>query len=107
LWTALGRPPSIGIDETTIQVHKKLAEVNSEAMVQLHKRNHKMHELIQNMEQNVKLLRAAAEQNEQRMRQLLTESELSQARYMEGEKQRRCNGMLDPLFLVLLTLLCS
>jgi uncharacterized protein YgiM (DUF1202 family) len=36
------------------QVHKTLAEFNSQAIMQVHKRNRKMYELIQDMKQNVK-----------------------------------------------------
>ena len=51
---AVGRPPSMGIDETTAVVHKKLAEVSSEAMLELHKRNGSMHLKIIGMERSIK-----------------------------------------------------
>jgi hypothetical protein len=83
----------MGIDETTTKVHKKLAEVNSEAMIQLHKRSHKMHELIEGMERSVKVLREEAEENRKRITLLLDESAQSKARYIEAQEQRRRKWM--------------
>ena len=37
--TAIGRPPSIGIDRTVTLIHSQLAELSSEATRLLHKRN--------------------------------------------------------------------
>ncbi|KFX86685.1 hypothetical protein V490_08931, partial [Pseudogymnoascus sp. VKM F-3557] len=38
IWMSIGRPPSIGIDNTASTIKGKLADVNSQAMVLLHER---------------------------------------------------------------------
>jgi predicted nuclease with TOPRIM domain len=53
---AFGRPPSVGIDKTAAQVHKKLAEVSSEAMIQLHKRSQSIHVTVEDSNDRIKKL---------------------------------------------------
>ena len=53
---AIGKPPSLGIDETVAKIHGKLAEVNSEAMIQLHKRSQKIHIVVEDNNVHIKKL---------------------------------------------------
>ena len=56
-WMAIGKPPSIGIDRTVATIHGKLAEVNSEAMIQLHKRSQKIHTTVEDNNARIKELK--------------------------------------------------
>jgi hypothetical protein len=51
---AIGRPPSRGIDKTAAQVHRKLAEVSSEAMFHLHKRSQSIHVTVRDSNTQIK-----------------------------------------------------
>lgn len=53
---AIGKPPSVGIDKTAARVHKKLAEVSSEAMIQLHKRSQSIHVTVEDSNTRIKEL---------------------------------------------------
>ena len=59
LWSAVGKPPSLGIDRTVATIHGKLAEVNAEAMIQLHKRSQKIFETVE--ESNVRIKESSTE----------------------------------------------
>ncbi|KAL9118252.1 MAG: hypothetical protein Q9187_005208 [Circinaria calcarea] len=54
---AIGKPPSLGIDQTVATLHAKLAEVNSEAMIQLHKRSQKIHNTVEDNNARIKELK--------------------------------------------------
>ena len=56
LWMAIGKPPPLGIDGTMAKIHGKLAEVNSEAMIQLHKRSQKIHITVEDNNAHIKKL---------------------------------------------------
>ena len=64
LWMAIGKPPSIGVDKTTMKIHAKLAEVNSEATFQLHKRSQNIHILVEDSNTRIKDLRGSNDELE-------------------------------------------
>ena len=57
LWMAIGKPPSIGVDKTTLEIHAKLAEVNSAATVELHKRSQDIHGLVKTNNKDIEVLK--------------------------------------------------
>ena len=50
---AIGRPPSMGIDKTASVVHKKLAEVSSTAMIELHKRSQSIYNTVESTKSRI------------------------------------------------------
>lgn len=57
LLRAVGRPPSMGIDLTVREISEKLAAVNAEAMIQLHKRSQKIQLTVEESNTEVKELK--------------------------------------------------
>ncbi|MCJ1438053.1 hypothetical protein MMC27_007440 [Xylographa pallens] len=57
LWRAIGRPPSMGIDNTVGAIRGKLAAVNAEAMIQLHKRTKNIDLTVQESHREIKKLK--------------------------------------------------
>ncbi|MCJ1385588.1 hypothetical protein MMC17_008711 [Xylographa soralifera] len=57
LWRAIGRPPSMGIDNTVGAIRGKLAAVNAEAMIQLHKRTKNIDVTVQESHREIKKLK--------------------------------------------------
>jgi hypothetical protein len=53
---AIGRPPSMGIDKTAANVHKKLAEVSSGAMIELHKRSQNIYKTVEDTRSTINRL---------------------------------------------------
>ena len=49
----------MGIDKTTITIHAKLAEVNSEATFQLHKRSQNIHIIVEDNNARIKELKGS------------------------------------------------
>jgi len=54
---AIGKPPSMGIDRTVATVHGKLAEINSEAMLQLHRRSRNIQITVEDSNYRIKELK--------------------------------------------------
>ena len=54
---AIGKPPSIGVDKTTIEIHAKLAEINSAATVELHKRSQDTHCVVKDNNKHIRALK--------------------------------------------------
>lgn len=53
---AIGKPPSMGIDNTVTTIHKNLAELNSQAMFHLHKRSQATFETVERSRQEIESL---------------------------------------------------
>ena len=70
LWSAIGRPPSIGIEVTVATIQGKLAEVNGEAMILLHSRGRDIYNTVQELKNDNKKLQETVDSSEERIIQL-------------------------------------
>ena len=59
LWRAIGKPPSLGIDRTMAIIHGKLAEVTSQANIQLHHRSKKIQLTVEDNNVHIKKLQVS------------------------------------------------
>ena len=82
---AIGNPPSIGVEKTASTIHGKLAEVTSEAMVQLHKRNQRIELTVQESKRTVEELHSTIQQLES----MLKDADLKNQRYRQQEETER------------------
>jgi hypothetical protein len=81
---AIGKPPSMGIDRTTALIHSKLAEVTSEAMVQLHKRNQRIEITVQESQITIEESHSTI----QRLESMLEEAKLENENYRRQEESQ-------------------
>ena len=92
LWLAIGKPPSLGIDETMAKIHGKLAEVTLQANIQLHKRNKEIHFIVEDNNEHIKNLETSnlelKKLNEDLTRSL-QRLELQHKKYVEEVKSMR------------------
>lgn len=86
-WKALGNPPAMGIEKTASVIHSKLAEVTSEAMVNLHKRNQQ----IQLTVEESKITLEESHSTIQRLESMLEEARLENEKYRQQEELEKEN----------------
>jgi hypothetical protein len=92
---AIGRPPSLGVDKTASTIHGKLAEVTSEAMVQLHKRNQRIELTVQESQLTIKESQITIKESHstiQRLESMLEKARLENEKYREQEETERANA---------------
>ena len=108
LWSAVGRPPSLGIDRTVATIHAKLAEVNSETMIELHKRSQNIYITVKESDKRIKesgieikelrrsngVLVRALERLENDHRKFVQEAEVKD-READGQRLEIFKGALD------------
>jgi hypothetical protein len=88
LWMAIGNPPSIGVEKTASTIHGKLAEVTSEAMVQLHKRNQRIELTVQESKRTVDESHSTI----QRLESMLQAARIENQRYRQQEEIERAEA---------------
>lgn len=98
LWMAIGKPPSLGIDGTMATIHGKLAEVNSEAMIQLHKRSQKIHITVEDNNTHIKKLETSNSELE-RLNGVLARS-LERLEEQHKKFVREVEGMSLPCYIL-------
>jgi hypothetical protein len=81
---AIGRPPAMGIDKTTAVIHKQLASINAEALVELHKRARSIYELVDESHNEI---------TELRKRNMEQKSVIDDIQRQNEELSRRIEGM--------------
>lgn len=85
--TAIGKPPSLGIDITVANINKLLAEVNAEAMVQLHGRSKETNETVQRIEQQNEELQTKNDQLLQELTELKKENHMLRLAFDQRNEQ--------------------
>ena len=78
----------MGIDKTASLIHGKLAEVTSEAMVQLHKRNQRIELTVQESQITIEESHSTI----QRLENMLKEARLENEKYRQQEEIERANA---------------
>ena len=91
LWSAIGRPPSIGIEVTVSTIQGKLAEVNGEAMILLHSRGRDIYNSVQELKKDNKKLQETADSSEEKIIQLQEKNKelLDQIHAMKIDSERK------------------
>jgi hypothetical protein len=85
---ALGNPPAMGIEKTASVIHSKLAEVTSEAMVNLHKRNQQIQLTVEESQITLEESHATI----QRLESMLREARLENEKYRQQEELEKANA---------------
>jgi hypothetical protein len=88
LWMAIGNPPSMRVEKTASTIHGKLAEVTSEAMVQLHKRNQRIEITVQESKRTVEESHSTI----RRLESMLEAAQIENRRYRQQEETERAEA---------------
>jgi len=92
---AIGNPPKIGVEKTASLIHGKLAEVTSEAMINLHKRNQQIQLTVEESKLKIEESQITLEESHstiQRLEQMLEEARLENEKYRQQEKEEKANA---------------
>ncbi len=95
LWMAIGSPPAMGVEKTASIIHSKLAEVTSEAMINLHKRNQKIQLTVEESRVKIEESQITIEESHstiQRLERMLEEARLENEKYRKQEEQEKANA---------------
>ncbi|KAE9370953.1 hypothetical protein N431DRAFT_379747 [Stipitochalara longipes BDJ] len=95
LWMAIGNPPAMGVEKTASIIHGKLAEVTSEAMLNLHKRNQQIQLTVEESKVKIEESQITIEESHstiQRLERMLEEARLENEKYRQQEEQEKANA---------------
>lgn len=92
---ALGKPPAMGVEKTAFVIHSKLAEVTSEAMINLHKRNQQIQLTVEESKITIEESKITIEESHstiQRLESMLEEAKRENEKYRQQEQLEKANA---------------